>query len=296
MKGKARTVTVVRHAERVDMESAGGGRWFVDPQWRQSVPAPLLVPPRDHVEAFTWDPPLTPVGVRQAQAAARRLRQQLQGESVAVVCSPALRCQQTASQLAQELGVEFFTAECLFEFMNAEHRHSGKASRWLQDFGGEGDRLPWCRVQELQDAGMPAFQDESWEEVQATLPFNPVMPSESFSNFCDRNILGTRALLEYLWSPGREDTPQHVVLVGHQTTAFMVSHALVDPSLLAPLTQESWGHGSWKHSQVCFLSRFEEIDSPRDGNATLPVFCPCSSLSLQQFPAYIGTAGEDSCT
>ena len=55
---------------------------------------------------YPYDPPLTPAGHEQAKEAGARIRSMFpSGESVRVVCSPFLRCLQTATHVADCLGL-----------------------------------------------------------------------------------------------------------------------------------------------------------------------------------------------
>ena len=54
---------------------------------------------------YPYDPPLTPAGHEQAKEAGARISALFpSGESVRVVCSPFLRCLQTATHVADSLG------------------------------------------------------------------------------------------------------------------------------------------------------------------------------------------------
>ena len=90
--GSRMPVVIVRHAERVDYCARGDGR---GKEWISSTERP-------------WDTPITRKGVLQARAMGRAVKRhlgrlQLPGVS-RVFCSPLLRCMQTATAAALELG------------------------------------------------------------------------------------------------------------------------------------------------------------------------------------------------
>lgn len=92
---QARTIWVVRHAERLD---------FVDKQWAAAAP-------RSH------DPPLSALGARQARALARRLSPESIHE---VFSSPFLRCVETATAIAAEHKKRVKVDVGLSEWLNSD--------------------------------------------------------------------------------------------------------------------------------------------------------------------------------
>ena len=95
--------------------------------------------------------------------------------------------------------------------------------------------------------------------------------------------MGLRALLEHLGSRFR-----HLVLVGHQTTWFMVEHAMRAAEPLA-LSENKWGQGEWRFSQVCSVTRLlQRQHEPGCFDLVRP-------LHLLRHTAYLKNTAADSC-
>ncbi len=94
MKDMAQTVWIARHASRLD---------FADPKWHIGAPRP-------------HDPPLSPEGVVQAGELARRLRAEA---IVHLFSSPFLRAVETASVVAEALGLSINIDPGFSEWLNA---------------------------------------------------------------------------------------------------------------------------------------------------------------------------------
>lgn len=93
--GGEQLVCIARHGDRLD---------FADPEWHRTAARP-------------WDPPLSPLGVEQAE----ELGQRLTREAVAhVFSSPFLRTAQTAQAVAQALGLPVNIEPGLSEWLSAE--------------------------------------------------------------------------------------------------------------------------------------------------------------------------------
>lgn len=96
-------VWVVRHGERADV---------ADPNWEKTAARP-------------HDPPLTPLGIAQAEATGRALAgaRPLHGPETAdpgaIFTSPFLRCVETAAAIAKVLGLQVCVEPGLSEIMNA---------------------------------------------------------------------------------------------------------------------------------------------------------------------------------
>lgn len=109
---------VVRHGERVNMRSAGGEKWFEDPEYQFE---PLQLKNRKPLspEDMAWNVPLSARGKEQADHAGKVLKN-ITGRSrspVHVFSSPAWRCQQTADGIARRLGTKFTVLQGLYEFL-----------------------------------------------------------------------------------------------------------------------------------------------------------------------------------
>lgn len=73
------------------------------------------------------DTPLTPLGLRQAEAAGRRLREELDGQPCRLVSSDLLRAMQTAEAIGEALGVKPVSEPGLREIYNGEATGKTKA-------------------------------------------------------------------------------------------------------------------------------------------------------------------------
>ena len=115
-----RQLYVVRHGERVNMRSAGGDKWFEDPEWQFE---PLCLKKRKPLTPadMAWNVPLSARGKEQADLAGRVLKdvtgRSRSREPVQIFSSPAWRCQQTADVIARRLGTKFKVVQGLYEFL-----------------------------------------------------------------------------------------------------------------------------------------------------------------------------------
>ena len=91
----SRTLWLVRHGERLD---------FVHVEWFNLAPC-------------TYDPPLSDLGQQQAQNLALRLAKR---DIHHLVCSPFLRCLQTAYPLSQRLNLLLMVEHGLSEWLNVD--------------------------------------------------------------------------------------------------------------------------------------------------------------------------------
>ncbi|TKR88330.1 hypothetical protein L596_012587 [Steinernema carpocapsae] len=105
--GGSRRVIIMRHAERVDRVFPTWTRlWLRYGNYVQyDLNLPTTVPKRrGGAKAFEADPPITEYGRSSAQLAAKAMRR-MKHPVTAIVCSPALRCIQTAQEIMRDIGV-----------------------------------------------------------------------------------------------------------------------------------------------------------------------------------------------
>lgn len=125
IKRETQKVFVIRHGERVD--STFGANWLdqvfdkiTGAYHRTNLNLPKKMVKRKDIKDFSFDPPLTELGLHQCKIVGEELF--TQGIKIDhVYCSPALRCVQTADKILEGLQirdkVSIRIEPCLFEFL-----------------------------------------------------------------------------------------------------------------------------------------------------------------------------------
>ncbi len=139
------------------------------------------------------DPPLTDVGMAQAQAAAGVLAGEARWPVQAVVSSPARRARQTAEAAARVLGVQVREVEGLREcsfgewdghtVAEVQQRWPDELAQWLVSTavappGGESFDAVWARVRRTRDQLLARYAGET------VLVVSHVMPIKTLVSLC----------------------------------------------------------------------------------------------------------------
>jgi broad specificity phosphatase PhoE len=189
-------IWIARHGNRAD---------FADPQWRQAAARP-------------HDPPLSPDGLVQADELGRRLL----GEGIAhVFTSPFLRAIQTASRVADILGLAVRIEHGLTEWLNLEWFPSAPEYLPLE----EAAALFRVVATDYASAVLPSYP-ETWEQMEARMAMAATMLAERF--------------------------PGDMLFIGHGATVLGICHALLKDrpeAISAPLcglTRIARTPGGWR--------------------------------------------------
>lgn len=192
-----RKIFVVRHGERADLVFGSFVPYCFDPQGnyiQKDLNMPATLPARNNLNDWTFDSPLTNVGLLQARLIGESLKKSQEVIRVAI-CSPMYRCVQTLDSILSGLGLREDVKICidpaLFEYTALYP-----------------DGLPvFFTPEELKNVGINV--DTTYKPSLTTEELKS-RSNENFNEFYDRNAAVTEHVL-------REYISGNILIVAHGT-------------------------------------------------------------------------------